>query len=110
MKQKEIWSANLNPALGREQKGIRPVVIISGNAMNNNTGICIVCPLTSKIKNFAGCIVLQPDQTNNLKAESEVLTFQIRTIAKKRLQRKIGSITDDQLQKVKDGLIEICTF
>lgn len=110
MKQKEIWFANLNPTLGQEQKGIRPVVIISGNAMNDNAGICIVCPLTSKVKNFAGCIVLQPDQTNNLKAESEVLTFQIRTIPQKRLQRKIGSITDDQLQKIKGGLMEICTF
>jgi len=45
MKQGEIWMADLNPVVGSEQQGIRPVVIISGNAMNNNLGISIVCPL-----------------------------------------------------------------
>ena len=54
MKQREIWFANLNPTKGREQRGIRPVVIISDNDMNDHMDICIVCPLTSKIKNYAG--------------------------------------------------------
>jgi mRNA interferase MazF len=59
MKQREIWRADLNPVKGSEQKGIRPVVIISGNAMNDNLGICIICCLSLKIKNYAGCLVLK---------------------------------------------------
>ena len=44
MLQKDIYWANLNPTKGNEQKGERPVVIISGNTMNKNLGIFIICP------------------------------------------------------------------
>lgn len=110
MKQREIWYADLNPVQGSEQRGIRPVVIISGNAMNDHSGICIVCPLTSKVKNFAGCIILQPDQVNKLSQASEVLTFQIRTVAKQRLTNKIGEITQVQLEAIKAGLQDVLTY
>ena len=46
MKQREIWLADLNPVKGSEQRGVRPVVILSGNSMNANLDICIVCPLS----------------------------------------------------------------
>jgi len=48
MKQRDIWMADLNPLKGSEQQGIRPVVIVSGNAMNDNLGICIICRLPLK--------------------------------------------------------------
>lgn len=93
MKQAEIWDINFNPTKGSEQKGIRPGVIISGNAMNDHFGLVIVCPLTSKVKNYMGNTVLPADQQTGLTAESEVLTFQIRAIAKNRLISKRGKIT-----------------
>ena len=110
MNQKDIYYANLNPTKGSEQRGIRPVVIISGNAMNDNIGVCIVCPLTSKIKNYSGCIILKKNKLNKLKENSEVITFQIRTISMERLTKKIGEITDEQLQLIKKGLNEILTY
>ncbi len=110
MKQREIWFANLNPTKGREQRGIRPVVIISGNAMNDHMDICIVCPLTSKIKNYAGCVLLKKDKLNGLKEDSEIISFQIRTIAKERLVRKLGEITSEQLKNLKMGLIEVLHY
>ncbi len=110
MKQCEIWYANLNPIKGREQRGIRPVVIVSGNSMNEHMDICIVCPLTSKIKQYAGCVILKKDKTNGLKEDSEIITFQIRTIAKERLTKKIGEITSAQLKTLKQGLIEVLHY
>lgn len=110
MKQREIWLADLNPVKGSEQKGIRPVVIISGNAMNDNLGICIVCPLTSSIKNYAGCLVIKNDMNNGLDQESEIISFQVRAISKERLNSKIGEITKSQLELVKRGLNEILTY
>ena len=50
LKQKDIVYANLNPTSGSEQRGKRPVVIISGEDFNVS-GLFIVCPLTTKIKN-----------------------------------------------------------
>jgi mRNA interferase MazF len=102
--------SDLNPVRGSEQEGIRPVVIVSGNAMNDNLGIGIACPLTSKLKYYAGGIVLAKDQINGLEQDSEVLTFQIRVISKERLIRKLGELTKAQLDTVKTGLMEILTY
>jgi len=110
MKQREIWLADLNPVIGSEQRGIRPVVVLSGNAMNSNLDVCIVCPLSSKIKNYAGCLVLNSDAVNGLEVDSEIITFQIRTISGQRLIRKIGEITVKQFDVVKLGLNEILTY
>ncbi len=110
MKQGEIWLADLNPVQGSEQQGIRPVVIISGNAMNDNLGVSIVCPLTTLIKNYAGCFVVSKDTLNGLEQDSEVITFQIRTISHSRLSGKTGRITTAQLNLIKKGLGEILTY
>ncbi len=104
MKQGEIWYADLEPVKGSEQSGKRPVVIVSGPAMNTALQIIIVCPLTSVIKNIKGCIVIQRDQINNLKKESEVLVLQIRTISKNRLSKKIGNISKNQMELIKEGI------
>jgi mRNA interferase MazF len=110
MKQGEIWMADLNPVKGSEQRGIRPVVIISGNAMNDNLGICIVCPLTTRMKNYAGCLVLVKDDLNGLEQDSEVITFQVRTVSHERLISKTGSITEELLVKIKNGLVEVLRY
>lgn len=104
MKQGEIWYADLEPVKGSEQSGKRPVVIISGPTMNTALQIIMVCPLTGVIKNIKGCIVIQKDQINNLKKDSEILVFQIRTISKNRLSKKIGNITKDQMELIKEGI------
>ena len=107
MFQKDIYWANLNPTKGKEQKGKRPVVIISGNTMNRNFGIFIVCPISSKIKNYAGCVKLEKNKINKLKENSEIITFQIRTIAKERMIKKIGEITNEQLKEIFYSLNEV---
>ena len=84
MKQKEIHLADLNPTKGSEQQGIRPVVIISGDVMNNNLDVCIVCPLSTTIKHYAGCIFLPKNNINNLSNDSEIISFH-------QLKYKIGA-------------------
>lgn len=104
MKQGELWYADLEPVKGSEQAGKRPVVIISGPTMNTALPIIIVCPLTAVIKNIKGCVVIQKDQVNNLKKDSEILVLQVRTISKNRLSKKIGNITNGQLELIKQGI------
>ena len=41
---------------------------------------------------------------NNLKKDSEILVLQVRTIPKKRLSKKIGNITKDQVEQIKQGI------
>lgn len=99
MKQGEIWYANLNPSKGSEQAQFRPVVIVSGNLLNQFLPVVIVIPLTTGIKRYKGNPVLQPAQSNGLKEVSEMLVFHIRSVSKDRLVEKIGSIETEELQR-----------
>ncbi len=110
MRQREIWYANLNPSRGREQAGYRPVVIVSGNVLNKYLDIVIACPLTTKIKNYKGNLVLQPDGQNGLSEPSEVLVFHIRSLSKNRLVKKLGTITQNQLNEIRQGLQDILKY
>lgn len=92
MKQREIWFADLNPVKGSEQAGIRPVVILSGNALNDHMPIVIIAPLTSQVKNYKGNPILSPTKLNGLKSESEIILFQIKSVSKMRFKKKIGEI------------------
>ncbi len=107
MKQGEIWQVDLNPVKGSEQAGIRPVLIISGNLMNTYLNVVLACPLTTKIKNYKGNIVITPSKINGLKTQSEVLTFHLRSISKERLIKKIGIIQTFELEQVHDCLNDI---
>ena len=45
----EIWELDLNPARGREQRGVRPCLIVSTDALNTSSfGTIIVCPITTR--------------------------------------------------------------
>jgi|SRR5512133_2818971 mRNA interferase MazF len=110
MRQGEIWQANLNPSKGSEQSGFRPVVILSGNLMNQHLPVVITAPLTTKVKRFKGNPVLQPSKTTGLKSESELLVFHIRSISKNRLVKKIGVISSDQLQMAVKTLNDILKY
>jgi mRNA interferase MazF len=110
MKQAEIWYADLSPVKGSEQAGYRPVVIISGNLVNKYLKIAIVCPLTSKVKNYKGNLVLEPTEKNGLEKPFEVLVFHIRSISQDRLVRKIGEITQNKLKQLKAGLDDILRY
>jgi mRNA interferase MazF len=110
MKQGEIWLTDLNPVKGSEQSGTRPIVILSGNLLNTHLPLVICCPLTSKIKNYKGNIVLKPNSDNKLTQDSEILLFHIRSLSKDRLLRKIGCITKSDLELLKKSLTEILTY
>ncbi|MDX2196233.1 MAG: type II toxin-antitoxin system PemK/MazF family toxin [Cytophagales bacterium] len=99
-RQKDIYSAFLDPIIGSEQGGYRPVVIISGDIMNKNSSLRIVCPITSTIRNYPGSITLLPTNVNGIKNISEIIVSQIKTISAERLKKKLGKITDEQLEQI----------
>ncbi|MFC2102145.1 type II toxin-antitoxin system PemK/MazF family toxin [Bacteroidota bacterium] len=110
MKQREIWYADLNPVMGSEQKGHRPVVIISGNLLNSYLQVVIACPLTTKIKGYKGNVIVEPDSLNGISEKSEIMIFHVRSVSKDRLKKRIGSISDNQLKEIKQGLDDILRY
>jgi len=110
MNQGEIWLTDLNPVKGSEQAGLRPVVIISGNLLNQHLQVVIVVPLTTKIKNYKGNPVLQPSKTNGLRSESEMLIFHIRSVSKDRLISRQGVIDSTELVSATKTLMDILKY
>lgn len=104
MQQGDIWFANLNPAKGSEQAGRRPVVIISGDTLNDTLPIVIVVPISSKLKSYPTCVLLLASKTNGLTKDSEAIPFQVRAVSKKRLSKKIGHITAEESREILKGL------
>lgn len=110
MKQGEIWNVYFDPVLGSEQGGRRPALIISGNLANNNLNTIIVCPLTSKLKNYHGNLILKPSANNGLSKTSEVMIIHIRSLSKERFLKKMGSISKSDFDIVKEGLDKIIKY
>ena len=110
MKQGEIWELYLDPVTESEQGGRRPCVIISGNLLNQYLQVVIVCPLTSKIKNYKGNLIITPDLENGLEKVSEVMTFHVRSVSKSRLDKRIGKISSKQVDFIKTTLDDILRY
>lgn len=107
MKQGEIWFADLNPTKGSEQAGFRPIVILSGNLLNTYLPVVISAPLTSQIKNYQGNPIIEPNDSNGLSKNSELMIFHIRSISKERLVRKIGEISSLELEEALETLDDL---
>ncbi len=110
MKQQDIYLVDLNPIKGSEQSGVRPVVIISGDTMNEHLGVCIVCPLSGKVKHYASCVIIKKSAKNKLAQDSEAIPFQIRAVSKERFLKKIGVISSEELEQIFQGLIDVLRY
>ncbi len=92
----EIYFCNLDPTKGSEQRGTRPVLIISTDSVNHNLPVSTVLPLSSVKegdKIYPTEVMLTQSQTG-LPKLSVAMIQQIRTISHDRLMNKAGTITD----------------
>lgn len=106
VKRGDMFYADLSPVVGSEQGGVRPVIIIQNDVGNKHSPTVIAAAITSQIgKNKLPTHIEIGSQENGLKADSVILTEQIRTIDKSRLKEKIGHIEDDNLiNKINNAL------
>ncbi|HEY8463781.1 MAG TPA: type II toxin-antitoxin system PemK/MazF family toxin [Bacillota bacterium] len=102
----DIFYANLNPVLGSEQGGQRPVLIIQNDVGNMYSPTTIVAAITSRIKRAKLPTHIELNAAHaNLEKDSVVLLEQLRTIDKQRLMEKITHLDEETMAKV-DRAIE----
>lgn len=75
-KRGDIVKMDFDPTLGHEQGGVRPGLILSETSYNNFSGMCLMVPITSKIKNFSFEVGLGIGH----KIKGVVLSDQIRSV------------------------------
>jgi mRNA interferase MazF len=100
-----IW-ASLDPTQGHEQSGLRPVLVLSRDVFNDRSGTVIAVALTSQPPSAGFPLTLELSDSN-LPKKSWVKISQIRVLSVKRLGKKLGRASADELELVIEGLNEI---
>ena len=112
IKRGDVFYADLNPAIGSEQGGIRPVLIIQNNAGNQFSPTVLIAPITSKVAKKVNLPTHCKIEGEFLELDSMVLLEQIRTIDKTRLGKHLGRVDVKQMNslgkaiKISTGLID----
>jgi mRNA interferase MazF len=102
----DVYWADLEPVRGREQAGRRPVLILSREIFNERSGTVIALAVTSR-RQSAGFPLTYPLPESLLPKPSWVKISQIRTLSTERLGKKLGRLTEDELDRVVEGLLDI---
>ncbi|MBR1585639.1 MAG: type II toxin-antitoxin system PemK/MazF family toxin [Clostridia bacterium] len=105
MKRGDIYFANLDPVVGSEQGGVRPVLIIQNDLGNRFSPTVIILPLTSKTGKapLRTHVPLLPPQ-GGIRRPSVILCEQVRTLEKSRLTRRLGRLTNEKMALVEKAL------
>lgn len=108
IKQGEIYLADLNPVKGHEQAGYRPVLIVQNDILNNNLSTVIILPITSNLKYKDNLTVyFLSKEVSSIENDSLALLFQIRTIDKLRIKKRVGAVTQMEFYKIKKKMNNI---
>ena len=102
----DIFWADLNPTIGHEQSGLRPIVILSQEVFNKNSGTVIAMAITSQPPK-AGFPLTYEIKSKNLPKASWVKISQIRTLSVKRIGKRLASASDEEISLIVEGLNEI---
>lgn len=106
IKRGEIYFAQLNPVIGSEQGGVRPVLVVQNDIGNQYSPTTIILAITSQINKakLPTHIELKADQFG-MERDSVILAEQIRTIDKTRLKQRIAVLNEQMMKRVEQALM-----
>ena len=108
MKKGDIYLIDLAFIFGHEQCGFRPAILMSQTV----AGMIIVVPLTTNLEalRFPYTLSILENSTNNLSQNSIALVFQLKSIDKKRVNKKIGRLGNQDMTKLEKTLKDLLDF
>lgn len=106
IKKGNVYYAMLDPVIGSEQDGKRPVVVIQNNLANKYSPTVIIAPITTVMKKTYLPTHIIIEKNNFLKKDSIILLEQVRVIDKTRLLTFLGKLTRTQVQQVDKALVK----
>ena len=102
----DIYWADLNPVIGSEQSGFRPVLILSHDIFNQRSGTVIAVAITSQPQRAGFPLTLELSDAK-LPKKSWAKISQVRTLSNKRIGAQIGKASPEELARIVEGLNEI---
>lgn len=103
MKRGDVCVVALDPTVGSEINKTRPAVVVSNNHMNKLARTVMIMPITTGRYSYYHWISIAKSE-GGLLASSHIVTDQIRTIDKKRIQKRIGKITPKTLLLIEQAI------
>ena len=107
IKKGDVYYASLNPIVGSEQDGERPVVVVQNNLANKYSPTIIVVPITTVLKRMELPTHIPISKNRFLKKDSMILVEQIRAIDKKRLKAYLGHLKPEQMELVDNAIVNV---
>lgn len=107
IKKGDVYFASLNPIVGSEQDGERPVVVVQNNLANKHSPTIIVVPITTVLKRMELPTHIPISKNRFLKKDSMILVEQIRAIDKKRLKAYLGHLKPEQMKLVDNAIVNV---
>ena len=106
----DVVVANLDPTIGVEIKKTRPVIVLSNDSINQFSQLVVVVPLTKNTAHLSPSHVVIPKGVARLTFTSKVVTEQIKAVDKRRLVKRLGSLTPSLLAQVERALKNTLAF
>ena len=96
----DVWLCDLNPTVGTEQAGLRPVIVLQTDRANSVSQHTIIAPFTTKIRNvLLPSHVLIPAGVGGLRQDSVLLCEQLRVVDKQRLSASWGYLEEAHMKE-----------
>lgn len=100
----EVWNVNLDPTKGREQKGMRPALIVSHSTFNRSAAeLVVIVPLTTTFRGIPLHVRINPPE-GGVKTASFAKIEDVRSVSKERLLKRWGNVSQTTLAEVADNL------
>lgn len=101
----DIFYANLEPVVGSEQGGERPVLIIQNDKGNRFSPTVVIAPITSKVHRKRAMLTHVELLCEELPKDSMALLEQIRTIDKTRLGSYVGMVGSEDMERIEKAVL-----
>ena len=98
-----VYRVNLDPTVGHELRKTRPAVVVSNDHMNELAETILVMPITAGHYQYYHWIAIDPPE-GGVSKPSSIVTEQVRAIDKRRLQRHLGSVSADTIEKIEQAI------
>ena len=112
MRQGEVWLIDLDPTVGAEMNKTRPAVIVNDDRLGK-LPLKVIVPVTDWKEHYSVApwmIAINPSSQNGLAKKSSIDCFQIRSVSKNRLIKRIGHITFSELLQVQEGIANVIGY
>jgi mRNA interferase MazF len=96
----DVLPCDLYPVAGREQGGVRPVVVVSHPRYGAVPGLFIAVPLTTRFRGLEHHIEIPANDRTGLKQVSYAMTEQVRAMSNERAGRQLGRVGDDAMATI----------